>query len=124
MKILLQVFYMYAVAAAISFFVAFLIKTLFVFIKRHEQRKNLFARITDELSLPKSWFSSSSVESIIKEAESLGKEGEIYAAISFALHLYQQEMHDNENLRITISKTVKPYSPWSSKIYSTTPWRR
>jgi hypothetical protein len=124
MKILLQVLYMYAVAAAISFFVAFLIKALFVFIKRREQRKNMFARITEELSLPKSWFSSSSVESIIKEAESLGKEGEIFAAISFALHLYQKEMHDNENLRITINKAVKPYSPWSSKIYSTTPWRR
>lgn len=43
--------------------------------------------------------------------------GEINAAIATALYLYSQELHDNENTVLTISKVSKTYSPWSSKIY-------
>ncbi|GAB4296772.1 MAG: hypothetical protein Kow0098_20220 [Ignavibacteriaceae bacterium] len=43
--------------------------------------------------------------------------GEINAAISLALHLYIEEVHDFENTVLTIRKVQKPYSPWSSKIY-------
>jgi hypothetical protein len=42
---------------------------------------------------------------------------ETAAVISYALHLYQQEMHDYEQMILTIQKVVRPYSPWSSKIY-------
>lgn len=42
---------------------------------------------------------------------------EIAAAISYALHLYQQDIHDYEEMILTIQKVVRPYSPWSSKIY-------
>ncbi|HIZ87566.1 MAG TPA: OadG family protein [Candidatus Coprenecus pullistercoris] len=45
---------------------------------------------------------------------------ETYAAIAFALHLYQEESeaHDNESLTITMSHTDRTYSPWNSKIYT------
>ncbi|HIZ86246.1 MAG TPA: OadG family protein [Candidatus Coprenecus stercoravium] len=45
---------------------------------------------------------------------------ETYAAIAFALHLYQEEneAHDNESLTITMSHTDRSYSPWNSKIYT------
>lgn len=39
------------------------------------------------------------------------------AAISMALYLYFNEMHDEESGVITISSVKKRYSPWSSKIY-------
>lgn len=43
--------------------------------------------------------------------------GEVNAAIALALHLYKNQLHDNENAIITIKKVGKMYSPWSSKIY-------
>lgn len=42
---------------------------------------------------------------------------EIAAAISVALNLHLQESSDYENMVLTIQKVVRPYSPWSSKIY-------
>lgn len=39
-------------------------------------------------------------------------------AISYALHLYLSELHDEESGIITIKKIERRYSPWSSKIYS------
>jgi len=45
-------------------------------------------------------------------------EGTVNAAISTALYLYLNEMHDEEKTVITIKKVSKAYSPWSSKIYS------
>lgn len=47
-------------------------------------------------------------------------EGNVTAAISLALHLYFDEMHDEESNIVTIKKVKKAYSPWSSKIYSVT----
>ena len=47
-------------------------------------------------------------------------EGNVTAAISLALHLYFDEMHDEESNVVTIKKIKKAYSPWSSKIYSVT----
>lgn len=44
-------------------------------------------------------------------------ENEIVAAISIALNAYLQNIHDYENVILTIQKVVRPYSPWSSKIY-------
>jgi len=45
--------------------------------------------------------------------------GEVFAAISAAVHLYvmQEEAHDVENTILTINKVARTYSPWSSKIY-------
>lgn len=38
-------------------------------------------------------------------------------AISMALHLFYDEVHDNESNVITIKRIERRYSPWSSKIY-------
>jgi len=43
--------------------------------------------------------------------------GEINAAISTALYLYFEEVHDFESTVLTIKKVQRSYSPWSSKIY-------
>jgi Na+-transporting methylmalonyl-CoA/oxaloacetate decarboxylase gamma subunit len=43
--------------------------------------------------------------------------GEVYAAISAAIHLYNEELHDEENTVLTINKVSRTYSPWSSKIH-------
>jgi hypothetical protein len=47
-----------------------------------------------------------------------GVSGEEVAAISMALHLYMEEMHDEESGVLTIKQISKTYSPWSSKIYA------
>ncbi|MFZ4582550.1 MAG: OadG family protein [Paludibacter sp.] len=39
------------------------------------------------------------------------------AAISLALHLYMNDMHDEESNVITIKRIERRYSPWNSKIY-------
>ncbi len=54
------------------------------------------------------------IEEQIVENES---EEEIVAAIGVALNLYLQASSDYENMVLTIQKVVRPYSPWSSKIY-------
>jgi hypothetical protein len=46
--------------------------------------------------------------------------GEMNAAIGTALHMYFNEMHDDEDLTLTIERVSKRYSPWSSKIYGVT----
>lgn len=44
--------------------------------------------------------------------------GEVNAAIALALHMYSAQAHDIENTNMTIKKISRPYSPWSSKIYT------
>lgn len=43
--------------------------------------------------------------------------GEVFAAISMALHDLGNDHHDIENMVLTIARTRRTYSPWSSKIY-------
>jgi len=43
--------------------------------------------------------------------------GEVSAAIAMALHLYSEQLHDEENAVLTIKRVSKNYSPWNSKIY-------
>jgi Na+-transporting methylmalonyl-CoA/oxaloacetate decarboxylase gamma subunit len=43
--------------------------------------------------------------------------GETAAAISMALFLHHQEVHDIENTIITIKKVQSTYSPWNSKLH-------
>jgi Na+-transporting methylmalonyl-CoA/oxaloacetate decarboxylase gamma subunit len=55
----------------------------------------------------------------IEEVAHTGEEaGDIFAAIALALHLYQNDIHDLENMVITIDREDKIYSPWSSKIHT------
>ena len=44
--------------------------------------------------------------------------GEVNAAIAMTLHLYANELHDEENTVLTIKRVSRNYSPWSSKIYT------
>ena len=43
--------------------------------------------------------------------------GEMNAAISMALFLYFNEVHEEESNIITIKEVRRRYSPWSSKLY-------
>ncbi|MDR0419419.1 MAG: OadG family protein [Prevotellaceae bacterium] len=43
--------------------------------------------------------------------------GEVFAAIAYAIHQYQQDLQDIESTVLTINKVARTYSPWSSKIY-------
>ncbi|PIF06752.1 MAG: hypothetical protein CSA36_00015 [Draconibacterium sp.] len=44
-------------------------------------------------------------------------EGNVNAAIAVALHMYMNDMHDEESNVITIEDVQRAYSPWRSKIY-------
>lgn len=39
------------------------------------------------------------------------------AAIAMAIHLYYDDVHDEESHVITIKNVERKYSPWNSKIY-------
>ena len=39
------------------------------------------------------------------------------AAIATALHMYFNDVHDEESLVVTIKTVERRYSPWNSKIY-------
>lgn len=51
------------------------------------------------------------------EVTPINVEGNVNAAIAMAIHMYLNELHDEESGVITIKKVTKRYSPWSSKIY-------
>ena len=44
-------------------------------------------------------------------------QAELALVIALALNQYVQRIQDYEKASITIQKVIKPYSPWSSKIY-------
>lgn len=45
-------------------------------------------------------------------------EGEVYAAIAAAIHLYNDELHDDEEGIITIQKVEREWTPWNAKFYN------
>lgn len=47
-------------------------------------------------------------------------DGEVLAAIGYAIKMYDDELNESEARVLTINRTVKAYSPWSSKIYGLT----
>lgn len=51
------------------------------------------------------------------ESQNISVEANVNVAIAMALHLYFDELHDEESNIITIKNATKQYSPWSSKIY-------
>lgn len=105
MNILIAILLMFILTAAISFFIAFIIQAIFFFIRRIKEVK------PNETSEPEE------IKKIQKLALTPEKEGEILAVIGLALNMYLEEQHDIEKAALTINRTVKPYSPWSSKIY-------
>jgi len=42
---------------------------------------------------------------------------EIAAVIAMAIDMHIRDIHDYEKTVLTIQKVMRPYSPWSSKIY-------
>ncbi|MBN2765815.1 MAG: OadG family protein [Paludibacteraceae bacterium] len=52
-----------------------------------------------------------------KEEEIVDIAANEIAAVSMALHLFFNEMHDEESNIITIKRIERRYSPWNSKIY-------
>ena len=61
---------------------------------------------------------------IIDESKNLHVESDVNAAISLALYMYLNEIHDEESDVITIRQTQRSYTPWSSKIYSLNAYHR
>ncbi|MFA6873642.1 MAG: OadG family transporter subunit [Bacteroidaceae bacterium] len=56
----------------------------------------------------------------VKDAteKQLGAESaDVIVAISMALHEFQSNVHDEEDMQLTINQIKRMYSPWSSKIY-------
>lgn len=52
-------------------------------------------------------------------------EDEIAIAIATAIFLYtQQQFDDRQDLKMTIKRTDRPYTPWSQKIYMMRKWPR
>ncbi len=117
MKVFYALGYMFLITVIISFFVAFIIHALYTILKKIEKGKSSSKEVPAQIP-------SIDLNNVQKEAKGQNRDGEIHAAISIALHLYSKQLHDFENMKMTINKTMKPYSPWSSKIYSVTPWNR
>jgi type III secretory pathway component EscV len=92
-------------ASAIAFFIAFIIQFAFFLIRKIKEIKSKDNSELDD------------IDRMQKRAALSGKEGEVAAAIALALRMYMDEQHDFEKTALTIKKTIKPYSPWSSKIY-------
>lgn len=46
------------------------------------------------------------------------KQGEVMAAIAAAIHLYNEELHDEEDTVITIQKVEREWTPWNAKYYN------
>jgi hypothetical protein len=42
---------------------------------------------------------------------------EVAAVIALAIDIHIRDVHDYEKTVLTIQKVMRPYSPWSSKIY-------
>ena len=49
---------------------------------------------------------------------SASAEEEVYAAIAAAIHLYSDELHDEESSVITIQKVEREWTPWNAKYYN------
>lgn len=49
---------------------------------------------------------------------SASNDDEVYAAIAAAIHLYNDELHDEEDAVITIQKVEREWTPWNAKFYN------
>ncbi len=50
--------------------------------------------------------------------------GELTAAIAMALHMYFNELHDDEARILKVEHKSRKYSPWNSKIYNIMDFKR
>ncbi len=54
---------------------------------------------------------------IVEEVVAKPDFNEIAAVIAMAIDMHMRDIHDFEKTVLTIQKVMRPYSPWSSKIY-------
>ncbi len=54
----------------------------------------------------------------VSEGSSASSEQEVIAAIAAAIHLYNDELHDEEDTVITIQKVEREWTPWNAKYYN------
>lgn len=54
----------------------------------------------------------------VKPAQHVDPDQEVYAAIAAAIHMYNEELHDEEPTVITIQKTERSWTPWNAKYIS------
>lgn len=54
----------------------------------------------------------------VSEGSSANEEAEVFAAIAAAIHLYNDELHDEEDTVITIQKVEREWTPWNAKYYN------
>jgi Na+-transporting methylmalonyl-CoA/oxaloacetate decarboxylase gamma subunit len=94
--------------AIVGIVVVFMALTLLVVILNNIPRTgDFFLRlIRSNLKKPK-----------VTEAKEIRMPAQVSVAISAAIYLYLDEIHDKESRVMTIRKVSKNYSPWSSKIY-------
>ena len=96
--------------AIVGFSIVLFSLTLLVFV---------FTRLPKLINMNvKKWRNKKNKDTKEDVAEDDYMEGNVTAAISLAIHMYFNELHDEESNIVTIKKVRKAYSPWSSKIYS------
>ena len=54
----------------------------------------------------------------VSDGSSANDEQEVFAAIAAAIHLYNEELHDEEDAVITIQKVEREWTPWNAKYYN------
>ena len=54
----------------------------------------------------------------VSDGSSAANDNEVYAAIAAAIHLYNDELHDEETTVITIQKVEREWTPWNAKYYN------
>ena len=54
----------------------------------------------------------------VSDGSSAADENEVFAAIATAIHLYNEELHDEEETVITIQKVEREWTPWNAKYYN------
>jgi hypothetical protein len=60
-----------------------------------------------------------------KSAPKKSADDEIAVVIATAIYLHtEQQVTEKQDLKMTIKRIDKPYSPWSSKIYMMRKWPR
>ncbi|MFV0289923.1 MAG: OadG family transporter subunit [Mangrovibacterium sp.] len=91
------------IAMAVVFSVLAILTLFYLFIGRIFTRKVILPTTVSETSKPEK--SNPNVLS-----------GEINAAIALTLYQYINEIQEYEKAVLTINKTLKPYSPWNSKL--------
>jgi len=45
-------------------------------------------------------------------------DGEVYAAIATAIYLFNEELHDDEDMVITIQDVQRAWTPWNDKRFN------